>query len=88
MRVLLVVAQQDIETRLVFFYQVRFQYQRFDLVIDDDVFQIGDAGDEFACFVVLILRALKILADAVAQALGLADVDDLALVVFIQVHAG
>src|SRR5690606_11864356 len=42
MRVLLVILEHHVETRLVLFDQVRFENQGLDLIVDNDVLKIGD----------------------------------------------
>ncbi len=45
-RICFVVAKQDVEFRLVLLDEVVFERQRFFLVVDDDIFQIGDLANE------------------------------------------
>ena len=55
----LVVAKQDIEFRLVLLDEIVFEGQRFFLIVDDDVIQIGDFADERAGLGVLRLDSRK-----------------------------
>ena len=70
------------------FDEVRFQHQCLDLVVDDDEFKIGDHFYKLLCLRVLMTTRLKVLADAIAQVLSLADVDDLAGGIFMNINAG
>ena len=54
---------------------VDLKNERFDLVIDDDKFKIGNAFYKLARFYIEIPRRLKILPNAIAQIFRLADVD-------------
>jgi hypothetical protein len=84
----LVVAQQDVEARIALLDEVVFQSQRFVLVGDEDVVEIDGLAHERAGFGVGLRGFKKIGADAGAQVLGLADIDDLALGVLVEVDAG
>ncbi len=42
MRVRFVVFQQDVESRFVLLYQVRFENESLDLVVDDDELKVRD----------------------------------------------
>ena len=66
----------------------RFEHQRLFFAVSDDKLEVNDARHQLLRFVIERARALKILAHTVAQTLGLADVDDLALGVLVQVTAG
>ncbi len=72
----------------MFFDEIRFQDESFDFVVNDDELQIGDAFDEFTSLSVVSAIRLKIRAHAVFQILRLADVDDFAVRVFVQINAG
>ena len=87
-RIGLVVAQQDVEARLVLLDEVVFERQRFFFVIDQDVVDIARFRDEGAGLGVGELVFLEVAADAVSQDLRLADVDDLPGAVLVQVHSG
>src|ERR1039458_1400243 len=82
-RISLVVAQQDVEARLVLLDEVVFERQRFLLVIDLDVLDVARLGDERAGLDVGQLVFREVAADAVAQDLSLAHVDDAAGAVLI-----
>ena len=84
----LVVAQQDVEARLVLLDEVVFERQRLFFVVDQDVVDVARFGDQGAGLDVGQLVLGKVAADAVAQALRLAHVDHAAAGVFVQVHAG
>ena len=83
----LVVAQQDVEARLALLDQVVLERQRFVLVGDGDVFDVDGLAHQRAGLRVGLRRLQKIRADARAQVLRLADVDDLALGVLVEVAA-
>ncbi len=65
--ILLVVAQDDIESRAVTLDQVAFEDQGFENGPGDDGFEIGDLVDEQAGFWRLVAALLKIGADPVSQ---------------------
>ena len=72
----LVVAQQDVEARLVLLDEVVFERQRFFFVVDQDVVDVARLGDAGVPVLASARRVFgEVAADAVAQALGLADVD-------------
>ncbi len=87
-RVLLVVFEQDVKGRPVFFYQVALQGERLDLVIGDEKLQVGYARDQLVGLCVVRARGLEVLPHAVAQVLGLADVKHFIQPVTIYVAAG
>lgn len=82
------VFEVDVVFWAVFFDQVAFEYQRFCLVVDDDVFQILDVTHERLCFHRFFWLRAKIRTHAVFQIDRLADVDDLAVFVFHKIDAG
>jgi hypothetical protein len=87
MRVRLIVFKQDIETRLVFLDQIGLENESFDLVIDDDELEIRDGFDQSPGLGVLVSARLKILPHAIAEVLGLADIQDLPISILVQVDA-
>ena len=84
----LVVAEQDVEARLALLDEVVFKSEGFVLVGDEDVVDVDGLAHEGAGFGVGLGGFKKVGADAGAEVLGLADVDDLALGVLIEVDAG
>ena len=84
----LVVAQQDVEARLVLLDQVVFEGEGFLFVVDQDVVDVDGFADQGAGFDVAELVLGEVAADAVAQAFGFADVDDPAAGVLVQIHSG
>ena len=84
----LVVAQQDVEARLVLLDEVVLERQRFFFVVDQDVVDVAGFGDQRAGLDVGQPVVGEVAADAVAQVLGLADVDDPAAGVLVEIHAG
>ena len=87
-RVGLVVAQQDVEARLALLDEVVFERQGLVLVGDGDVFEVDGLAHERAGLGVGLRGGEEIAAHACTQILGLADVDDLALGVLVEVTAG
>ncbi len=83
-----VVAQQDVEARLALLDEVVFKRERFAFVVDQDVIDIYRLAHQRAGLRVGLRGRQQIRADTRAQVLRLADVDDLALGVLVQVHAG
>ena len=59
----------------MFFYEIRFENESLDLVIDDDELKIGDDLYQLARFRIVIPAGLKIRPNTVAQIFGLADID-------------
>ena len=84
----LVVAQQDVEARLALLDEVVFECEGFVLVGDGDVFEVDGLAHERAGFGVGLRGREEVAAHAGAQVLRLADVDDLALGVLVEVAAG
>ena len=85
----LVVAQQDVEARLALLDQVVFKRQRFAFVIDRDVVDVDRLAHQRAGLAIVDLVSLEeIRAHARAQVLGLADVDDLAFGILVEIAAG
>ncbi len=84
----LVVAQQDVEARLVLLDQVVFERERFLFVVDQDVVDIARFGNQRAGLDVGQLVLGKVAADAVPQDLRLADVDHPPAGVLVQIHSG
>jgi len=84
----LVVAQQDVEARLALLDEVVFQRQRLAFVVDQDVVDIDGLAHQRAGLRIGLRGFEQIGAHSRAQVLRLADIDDLALGVLVQVHAG
>jgi hypothetical protein len=84
----LVVAQQDVEARLALLDEVVFEREGFVLVGDEDVLDVDGLAHERAGFGVGLRGFKQIGAHARAQVVGLAHVDDLALGVLVEIHAG
>ena len=74
------------------FDQRGFEDERFDFVVSDDDFNVGDLLDQLAGLdtvaKVTSATGLEIRADSIAQVLGLADIEDLARRVFVQIDTG
>jgi len=87
-RVPLVVLEPDVEVRLVHLDQVVFENQGFFLGARHDDLEVGDELDHLARKDRVPAILSEIRAHAAPQAARLADVDDLALGVLVQVHAG
>ena len=87
-RVRFVVAQQDVEARLVLLNQVVFESERFLLVINQNVVDIARFADQRSGLDIGQLVLGKVAAHPVSQALRLADVDHPAAGVLVQIHSG
>ena len=84
----LVVAQQDVEPRMALLDEVVFQSQRLVLVGHQDVVQIDGLAHQRAGLCIGLRGLQQVGAHARAQVLRLADVDDLALGVLVEVDTG
>ena len=84
----LVVAQQDVEARLALLDEIVFEGQGLVLVGDEDVFEIDGLAHQRAGLRVGLRGFKQIGAHAGAQVLGLAHIDDFALGVLVEIHAG
>ncbi len=84
----LVVAQQNIKARLFLLDEVIFECERFLIVGDDQVVDIHRFAHQRPGLRVLPAALMEIRTDPRAQVLRLADVDDLALGVLIEIHSG
>ena len=84
-----VIAEADVVTRMKFLDEFAFEQQRLGLATHDMKIKIVDALDQRAEFEVPTHAPgrLKIMAHALAQVAGFADVDDRAEAVFHQIHA-
>ena len=87
-RIRLVVAQQDVEARLVLLDQVVFERQRLFFVIDQDVVDIARLADQRPVLTSASCRRRSSCGPAMPQDFGLADVDDPAVRVLVQIHSG
>ena len=74
-RIALVVAQPDVERRLVAFDEVRFENERFDLVVDHDPTHVDDALDHALRAQRVGHAILKVGTHAVTQRHRFADVE-------------
>jgi hypothetical protein len=87
-QVVLVVAQVDVEARLMLLDQRVLEQQRLFLVRGDDRLDVGhDPVEQRHEVAVVARRRLEVLPHAVAQHAGLADVDRLAAAVLHDVDA-
>ena len=84
----LVVAKEDVEAGLALLDEVVFKGEGFALVVDGDVVDVDGLAHEGAGFGIALRGFEEVGADAGAEVFGLADVDDLALGVFVEVAAG
>ena len=84
----LVVLEVDVEARLDILDQAGFHQQRVDLGLRLDKIDIGDDLDKVGGAHVLGGDLREIVARAIAQVLGFADVDDPYLGILHQVNAG
>jgi hypothetical protein len=83
-----VVAEQDVEARLALLDEIVFKGEGFVLVGDEDVVDVDGLAHEGAGFCVGLGSFKEVGANAGAKVVGLADVDDLAVGVFVEVDAG
>src|SRR6185312_9859744 len=88
-QVAFVIAETDIVTRVKFLDELAFKQERLGFAADDVIIEIANALDERAEFQVPAQAAggLEILAHALAQIAGFADVNDRSETVFHQVNA-
>jgi hypothetical protein len=84
----LVVAQQNVEARLALLDEIVFERECFVLVGDEDGLNIDGLAHQRAGFCVGLRGFQQIGAHARAQVVGLAHIDDLALGVLVEIHAG
>ena len=68
--------------------QIGFQHERLNLVINDDKLKIRDVTNELASFGVVIATRVEIRPNAIAQVLGLADIDYLADPILMNIDSG
>ncbi len=87
-RIGLVVAQQDIEARLALLDEVVFEGQSLAFVVDEDVVQIDGLAHQGTCLGVRLRGFEQVRTDAGAEVLRLADVDDLAVCVLVEIDPG
>src|SRR5438876_1640911 len=67
---------------------VTLESQRLLFVVDQDVVDIGGLADQGAGFGVGPALFEEVISDAVPEALGLADIDNLVIGVLVEVHPG
>ena len=84
----LVVAQQDVEARLALLDQIIFERQRLFVVGDHDVVDIDGLAHQRAGLGVFPAAFVEVAGHPAAQVLRLADVDDVAFGVLVEIHAG
>ncbi len=84
----LVVTQQDVEARLLLLDEVVLQSQRLFVIGDNDVIYVDRLADQRAGLRVFPAAFVKVGRDARAQVLRLADVNDFAFGVLVEVDAG
>ncbi len=87
-RIALVVAVLDVEPRVVLLDPGVFELERLDLGADDRPLDGGRGGDHRARTRMEVGQVLEVAGQALAQALGLADVDDAAVLVTESVDPG
>ena len=87
-RISLIVAQQDVETRLSLLDEIIFESKRLFVVGDDDIVNIHRFAYQGSSLRVLNAAFVKIGANPAAEVLGLADINNLALCVLVEIHPG
>ena len=70
------------------FDEVTFQNQRFQFAVGDNVFEAGNVGDHLLDFWSFVAARLEVLADAVFQGDGFADIDNRVFLIVHEVDAG
>ena len=84
----LVVAQQDVVARLVLLDEIIFERQRFFFVVDLNEIDGPRFADQRSGFDVGQAVVIEVAADPAAEIFCLADVDDGAVGVFVEIHSG
>ena len=87
-RVGLIVAQQDVESRLALLNEVVFEGKGLVFVGHENVLDIDGLSHKRAGLGVGLRSFKQIRPDAGTQILGLADVDHFAFCVLVEIHAG
>ena len=82
-----VVLEEDVEAGLVLLDEVVFEGEGLFFVFDDDVVEVGGFGDEGTGFGFREAVVGEVVADAGAEVLRFADVDDVAEGVFVEINA-
>ena len=72
----------------MFFDQVCFKDKGFNLVVDDNKFEICDHPHKLSRFRIMIPARLEIRTHAITQVFGLPHVDDLARRILMDINAG
>jgi hypothetical protein len=67
--------------------EIAFQNERFELAVHNDPLDVSDFGNEPRYSIAVVRPRLEVGANTRAQAKGLPNIEDLALVVFIYVTA-
>ena len=83
-----VIAEEDVETGLALLDEVVFEGEGLMLIGDEDGVEVDGLAHERAGFGVGLVGFQQVGADARAEVIGLADVDDLSLSVLEKVDAG
>ena len=82
-----VVAEEDVEAGMALLDEVVFKSEGLLLIGDEDVVEVDGLAHEGAGFCVNLRSFKEVGADARTEALGLADVDDFAFGVFVEIDA-
>ena len=83
-----VVLEQNVVLRLVLLYHRVLEHERFKLAVCDDDIEVVDMADQLARLGVQPFGRLKVVGHAVAEQLGLADVNHLAGLILVHINAG
>lgn len=59
-RIGFIVLKEDVKSRLEFFYEVRFENESLDLVINDDELEVGNEPDQLPRLRIVIAARLKV----------------------------
>src|SRR5207253_11354514 len=84
----LVIAQQQVEARFTLLDEVVLERQRLFFVVNDDVLDVSRLADQRAGLGLDLDPLHEIRTHPRPQALRLANVDDLALGVLVEIHSG
>src|SRR5712691_68820 len=82
----LIVAQQDVETRLPLLDEVIFKRERLFVICNDDIVNVHRLADQGSSLGILHPAFMKVGANAAAKVLGLAHINNLALGVLVQIN--
>src|SRR5215469_15091911 len=86
-RISLVVAEKNVETRLTLFDQVVLESESLFIVGDDDIVHVDGFAYQRSCLCVFPAAFVEVAGDAAAQILGFSHIDHIASGVLVEIHA-